>query len=73
MTSGSVMIAIAERRSRASRARTVMNDSILPDMTQPADRHAEPAETDMTRIYLLVIVVEVITLGALYWMQRVFA
>jgi len=50
-----------------------MNDSILPDMTQPADRHAEPAETDMTRIYLLVIVVEVITLGALYWMQRVFA
>jgi hypothetical protein len=42
-------------------------------MTQPADRHAEPAETDMTRIYLLVIVVEAITLGALYWMQRVFA
>jgi hypothetical protein len=42
-------------------------------MTQPADRAAEPVETNMTRIYVLVIVVEAITLAALYVMQRVFA
>lgn len=32
-----------------------------------------PIETDMTRIYVLVVIVEVITLAALYWMQRVYA
>jgi hypothetical protein len=42
---------------------------------EPARRAAPPVqvETDMTRIYVLVVVVEVITLAALYWMQRVFA
>lgn len=42
-------------------------------MAEPA-RAVAPAEreTDMTRIYILVVIVEVITLLALYWMQRVF-
>ena len=43
-------------------------------MAEPA-RSAAPAEreTDMTRIYILVVIVEVITLVALYAMQRVFS
>jgi hypothetical protein len=47
----------------------VENDSILPNMPEPA----RPVETDMTRIYVRVVIVEIITLLALYWMQRVFA
>ena len=41
--------------------------------SEPAERPAAPAETDMTRIYILVVIVEILTLLALYWMQRVFA
>lgn len=51
----------------------VENDSILPDVIDPAKRVADPVETDMTRIYMLVVIVEVITIAALYWLQRVFA
>lgn len=42
-------------------------------MADPAHSAAPERETDMTRIYILVVVVEVLTLVALYLMQRVFA
>ena len=44
-------------------------------MAEPARPAAPPrqVETDMTRIYVLVVIVEIITLAALYWMQQVFA
>lgn len=32
-----------------------------------------PVETNMTKIYAGVIVVEVIVLAALYWLQRVYS
>lgn len=32
-----------------------------------------PIETDMTRIYVGVVVVEVIVLLSLYWLQRVYS
>ncbi len=43
----------------------------MADPPRPAA--SQEIETDMTRIYVLVVIVEVITIGALYWMQRVFA
>lgn len=50
------------------------NDSILARMADPVRPAVSPeVETDMTRIYVLVVIVEVIVIAALYWMQRVFA
>ena len=44
-------------------------------MPEPARRAEPPAEveTNMTRIYVLVVVVEAITIAALYLLQRVYA
>jgi hypothetical protein len=43
-------------------------------MADPARPVApQEVETDMTRTYVLVVIVEIITIAALYWMQRVFA
>jgi len=36
-------------------------------------RSAAPVDTDMTKIYVLVIVVEAIVLATLYLVQRVYA
>jgi hypothetical protein len=41
-------------------------------MADPA-RSDAPVDTDMTRIYLLVLVVEAIVLATLYLVQRVYA
>jgi hypothetical protein len=44
-------------------------------MPEPAHRAAPPAEveTNMTRIYVLVVIVEALTIAALYVLQRVYA
>ena len=42
-------------------------------MPDPAHSAAPARETNMTRIYVLVVIVEIITLAGIYWMQQVFA
>jgi hypothetical protein len=43
-------------------------------MADPARPGAPPeVETDMTRTYVFVVIVEILTIVALYWMQRVYA
>ena len=52
----------------------VENDSILARMAEPARPSSPPpVETNMTKIYVRVLVVEAIVLVALYWLQRVYS
>jgi hypothetical protein len=43
----------------------------MADPARPAA--SEEVETDMTRIYVLVVIVEIITIAALVVMQRVYS
>jgi len=53
----------------------VENDSILARMAEPArvPSSPPPVETNMTKIYVRVLVVEAVVLAALYWLQRVYS
>jgi hypothetical protein len=55
--------------------RTAAADSILHVMPpEPAAPETPPpAEADLSRTYLLVLVVEALTLAALYWLGRHFS
>ena len=44
----------------------------MPEPARPAEPRSE-VETDMTRIYVLVVIVEIITLVALYIFQQVYS
>lgn len=41
--------------------------------TTPPDAAHEPAERDLTRSYVLIIVVEILVIGGLYWMSQSFS
>ena len=41
--------------------------------TTPPDAAHEPAERDLTRSYVLIIVVEILLIGGLYWMSQSFS